>query len=287
MDAALLPRLERLLAEFHELKVTDKALPALGRNPGRINTPGGTMRTTVTRCAIRICAVHCTWYAEGGGDRDCFRRVYKMVRNGRASSTGCAVGGPASIIDHVYTRLLVACSVSLDYDPSEVGKDLVKPGKPIQIRVVEVGVAAIPEPDVSREQRKTGLGRIPLGVDIRHSVTVQVKVRPGVEIRAPLLHRNVAHVEGLTARYRNWKRKAVDEQVVPLVENRDSPTAIRNPAKAERAVGRTLGESVIFGVRISQAHVALSETVGVGRTTAVEPLVRRTAYAHGRDFALD
>src|SRR5437870_1311842 len=78
MDAAILPRLERLLAEFDELKVTDKALPALGRNPGRINSPGGTTRTTATRCAIRICAVHCTWYAEGGGDRDCFRRVYKM-----------------------------------------------------------------------------------------------------------------------------------------------------------------------------------------------------------------
>ena len=80
-------------------------------------------------------------------------------------------------------------------------------------------------------------------------------------------------------------RKAVDDQIVPLVEDRDSPVAVGKTGKAEGPVGVALGEREIFLVRIAQAHVALGETGGIVRTAAIEPLIRRTAQARGRNPA--
>ena len=50
----------------------------------------------------------------------------------------------------------------------------------------------------------------------------------------------------------------------------------------EGAIGVALGEGEVFAVRVAEADVALGPVVGVVRTAAVEPLVRRAAQALGR-----
>src|SRR5437764_10851332 len=40
-----------------------------------------------------------------------------------------------------------------------------------------------------------------------------------------------------------WRRKAVHQHIVPLVEDRDSPIAIRQTRERERAIGGAFGRS--------------------------------------------
>src|ERR1700737_2953237 len=104
----------------------------------------------------------------------------------------------------------------------------------------------------------------------------------------PLLDTNVAHIDvTVHGAQRYWCRKAVDDLVIPLVEYGHSPAAIGKAREGERPIGVTLGESDIRGIRIAEAHVALGESKGVARTTAVESLVRRTAHACAGNLARD
>src|SRR5207248_5121237 len=80
-------------------------------------------------------------------------------------------------------------------------------------------------------------------------------------------------------------RNAVDDLVVPLVEDGELPVARWNAGEVEIPVLVALGEREVRAVRISEADVALGEAEAVARAAAVEPLVRHPAHARGGDEA--
>ena len=55
------------------------------------------------------------------------------------------------------------------------------------------------------------------------------------------------------------RRKTVDQHVVPLVEDGDSPVAVGKTGEREGAIGIALGEREVLAVRIAEADVALGE----------------------------
>ncbi len=73
--------------------------------------------------------------------------------------------------------------------------------------------------------------------------------------------------------------------IVPLVEDGDSPVAIRKTGEGEGAIGVALGEGEVLAVRVAKAHVALGPVEAVVRAAAVEPLIRRAAHALAGDLA--
>src|SRR5213075_946502 len=105
----------------------------------------------------------------------------------------------------------------------------------------------------------------------------RVEERSGVNVRLPLVHGNFAQVGGGSASQPDGRRKAVHQHIVPLVEDRDSPIAIRQAREGERAVGGAFGKCKILAVWVSKAHVALSESEAIIRAAAVESLVRGAA----------
>ena len=102
----------------------------------------------------------------------------------------------------------------------------------------------------------------------------------------PLGRPNVTHVQSSAPSSDcHRSRKSVHQQIVPLIEDSDSPIARRQAREREGAVVVALGEREVFAVRIAKAHIALGPVVGVVRSTAVEPLIRRAAQPLAGDFA--
>ena len=178
-------------------------------------------------------------------------------------------------------RVLVAGRIRLDHVPGEQREHLVETRGTGQIGVVEVGVAAVAEPDVGRYQGEPGL------VGVLHTIAVPIEERTGVKVRLPLIHGNLPHIAagrvGVDEPHR--RRKTVHQHVVPLVEDRDAPVAIGKAREPEGPIGLALGEREIFAVRISDAHVALGEGEAVVGAAAVESLIRRAAHALARDHS--
>ncbi len=211
-----------------------------------------------------------------------FRCVGEILGNGRTTSIFRAIRRAACVVDHVYTRLLEAGRIGFNHIPVEQREYLVERGVAVEIGIIEIGIAAVAEADVGRNQRQTRLAVL------RHTVAVQVDEGPGVEIRVPLQDRQVFDIDIPCIGSQFYCRgKAVDDLVVPLVEDRQSEGAIGNPGKAELTFVIAFGECNILAVRISQAHKALCESQGVTRTAAVKMLVGRAAVVQVGDSALD
>src|SRR5207253_5345585 len=73
--------------------------------------------------------------------------------------------------------------------------------------------------------------------------------------------------------------QAVDQHVVPLIEYRDSPHAIRQPGQREVTLGVALGEREILAVGVADADKALGEGEAAVVAAAVQPLIGRAAHA--------
>ena len=160
-----------------------------------------------------------------------------------------------------------AC-IGFDHIPAEQREYFIEAGIAVQVGVVEIGEAAVAEPDVGRHQRQSRLYRP------ADAVAVLVEERAGVDVRLPLVHGN------LDAKLHRWRAaqsttdrrgKAVHQHVVPLVKHVMLPIAVREARKSEAAVGIALGEREVFAVRIAEADVALGEPKCVV-AAAVQPL---------------
>ncbi len=181
----------------------------------------------------------------------------------------------------MHAGLLVARRIRLDHVPVEQWEHFVEWRVAVQIRVVEVGHAAIPEAHVGRHQRQAGI------TVARHTVSHQIDEGARIQVRVPLQHGNVADIHRRAAFERHRPRQPVDDLVVPLVEHRDPEGAVRQAGEAEGAVRVALGEGDVIPVGIAHAHVALREPERLPRTAAVQVFVGRAAVVQIRDAALD
>ena len=190
-----------------------------------------------------------------------------------------SIGWTAGVVHHVGAGVLVASHVGFDHVPAEQRELFVEARISIQVGAVEVGEAAVAEPNVRVDQRK------PIFIRIANAVLVGVEEGGGVDVCLPLVGGELTHVGGGAAGQANRSRKAVDQHVVPLVKYCDSPVAIGQTCQSEGAIGVALRECEVLGVRIAKAHVALGERKAIVRTAAVKPLIRSSAHALGRDYA--
>ncbi len=117
-------------------------------------------------------------------------------------------------------RVLETRRIRFNDIPAEQREDLVEARGPCQVGVVEVGVAAVAESNVSRNERESGFG------GILNTVPILVEEARGVEIRLPLVHGNLSQVRGCPAGQPYRRRKAIHKDVVPLVKYSDSPIPI-------------------------------------------------------------
>src|SRR5205085_9326281 len=137
---------------------------------------------------------------------------------------------------------------------------LVEAGEAVQVRAVEVGEAAVAEADVGRYQRKARFGVL------RQTVAVDVDERPGVDVRVPLVNRNLSQIlDHAIAGQCDGRRNTVDDLVVPLVEEGNFPIPRWNTGKVEVPTLVALDEREVRTVRISQAGIALGEGKAVAR----------------------
>jgi hypothetical protein len=122
--------------------------------------------------------------------------------------------------------VLVTDRIRLNDVPAEEREYLVEAGVTAQVSVVEVGVAAVTEPNVGWHQREARFG------GIWNAIVVLVKESLGVEVRLPLVHGQLPKVE-TRAGQADRSREAVHEHIVPLIENRNSPITIGKTRKRE------------------------------------------------------
>ena len=181
----------------------------------------------------------------------------------------------------MHARGLITGRVGFHHVPTEQGEYFVEAGVAAQVCVVEVGVAAVAEPNVGRNQSQTRFVRI------LSAVVIQVQEGLRVDVRLPLIHGDVAHLPGVgiivIEPYR--RRQAIHQHIVPLVEDRDSPIAIGQTRKAEGTIRGALGKGKVQAIRVSEAHVALRESEAAVVAAAVQALIRRAAHTLGRDHA--
>ncbi|ETN73097.1 hypothetical protein NECAME_18525, partial [Necator americanus] len=279
-NAAILVRRVLRLAELDERALAREALPAHGGHPRRIDPAGRRIRAGAV-VAVRVVAVHRARHSQVSWQMDRFQRVRVVRGDRRFAASRRAVGRTASIVDNVHTGLLEAGQVGIDDVPVEQRELFVERRIAVHVRVVEIRIAAVAEPDVGRQQREAGLARI------SHAVAVRVEERARVQIRLPLQHRDIAGIRHRAASERHGRCEPVDDLVVPLVEHRDAGNARGQPREAERAVRVALRERVVFAVRIAHAHIALREAQRLARLAAVEMLVRRTTIVQVRHPALE
>ena len=161
------------------------------------------------------------------------------------------------------------------------GNISLKPALPLEIGVVEVGVAAVAEAIVGRDQRQPFFTRIP------NAVAVRVKEGGGVDVGLPLVGGEVTQIHGRAAGQPDRRGEAIHQHVVPLVKDGDSPIAVGQTCEGKASIGIALGEREVLAVRITKAHVALGEPEAGVVAAAVEPFIRRPAHALGRDRADD
>src|SRR6266581_5240254 len=179
------------------------------------------------------------------------------------------------------SRVLETRGIRFNDIPAEQREDLVEARVTGQVGVVEVGEAAIAEADVRRNKRESGFA------GVLNTVPILVEEALGVDIRLPLVRGNLSHVDSCSTGERDGRRKTVHERVVPLVKYSDSRIPVGKTRQGERSIAVALGEREVFAVRISKAHVALSESKATVVAATVESLIRRAAHALGCDQARD
>ena len=168
-----------LLAKLNEIVLARETLPTFGAEPERrINSAGGTARRSWGRGrvkwsggrgAVRIGTIVRAWYPQVRGHWDLLDGICQAMSNVRVSERSArrrgaisrTVGGPARVINHVDARALVAGRIGFDHVPAEQREDLVEAGVAAQIRIVEIGVAAVAEAIVGRHQREAFFVTVP------------------------------------------------------------------------------------------------------------------------------
>src|SRR5882762_2419967 len=189
--------------------------------------------------------------ADGGASA---RRVARLSARWRA------VGGSARVVDHVDAGGLVTGRVRFNRIPVEQGERLVEIGHTAEVREETVGHAAVFEPDFVLNQRNSRTA------ERRDASLGVVDERAGVDVRLPLLNRNVSQIEWLSDHQVGGRRQAIHDLIVPLVEDGDSPTATGKTVEGEGPIGGALGEREVLAVRIAKAHEALGPEEGIART---------------------
>src|SRR6185312_4656582 len=256
--------------------------PALGLHPGRIDAPGGAAGAIAVG-TVGARTVACAGHPQGTRQRHGLDRVGKMIGDGRTAPARGAVRRPTGVVHHVGAGVLVARSVGLEHVPVEQREDLVEARIALEVGVVEVRVAAVAESVVGDDQRQARLAVI------THAVFVAIEERRGGEIRVPLLLGETTTAAVLvkvpTRPVQGYRGgQAVDDLVVPLIEYRDAPVAVRNAVQHEVAIGVALCKCKVLAVRVPEARVALSEAQRRVVLAAVKTLIGRAAltlHGHG------
>src|SRR5207253_580232 len=75
----------------------------------------------------------------------------------------------------------------------------------------------------------------------------------------PLVHGVLSQIGSSAAAEPDRRRQAIDQHVVPLVEDGDSPITIGKTGEGELTIRVALGKGEILAVSIAQAHIALGE----------------------------
>src|SRR5262249_28000261 len=81
--------------------------------------------------------------------------------------------------------------------------------------------------------------------------------------------------------------ETVNDLVIPLVTNCQSPLSAGNACELEVPIGIALGEHEILGVRVAEADPALSPRQRIAGAAGVESLVRRPAETLDIHLPLD
>src|SRR6267143_3366295 len=205
MDPASLARYEGYLAEVDETVLAGETLPTLTGNPSRINASCRATCTVASR-TVRICAIPRSRYPQGSGYRvllGCVRQV-RLISGGGSAWRRCrstrAIGGSALVVDHLCPCVLETRAIRFNDIPTEQREDFVEARVAGQVGVVEVGVAAVAEPDVGRNQGKARLYRVAgHRVNVLNTIVVEVDEGLGVDIRLPLVHGNLTHIDRCSA----------------------------------------------------------------------------------------
>src|SRR5262249_59184892 len=126
----------------------------------------------------------------------------------------------------------------------------------------------------------------------------QVEESPGGEVVLPSVNRDLSHVtdrarragsvaqRGVgTAPHANRRRNPVDDLIVPLVEDGDSPITRWNPRQGKCSIFIALCEPDISAIRAADAGEALGVTKGLARPRAVQPLIRPSAHVYAGDHS--
>ena len=134
---------------------------------------------------------------------------------------------------------------------------------------------------------------------IPDSILVVVDEGAGVEIRLPLLNPDIAHVQGGEsagargggrrghAPHISRRRQTINDLIIPLVADGESPVPARNIAEPEVPVGVALGEHEVLAIGITQTDPALGPGQGITGTAGIEPLVRGAAQALDVDLSVN
>ena len=176
-------------------------------------------------------------------------------------------------------RGLVTGGIRFNHIPAEQREYFVKPGVPVQVGIVEVGIAAVAEPNVRRNQREPWFGVL------TNTIPVLVEEGRSDDICLPLARGNLAQILGCAAAQADRGRKAIHQHIVPLVKDGQSPDPIGKTRESERSIGVALGKGEVFAVRIAKAYVALGEGETVVCAAAEESFIGCTAHAFGSDDA--
>src|SRR5215470_1313676 len=179
------------------------------------------------------------------------------------------------------TGVLVAIGIGFQNVPAEDREDFVEAGETFQIGAVQVRDAAIAIADVRRYQREAEFGvlRDPVSVCIEKGASREV-VLPGVNCDFSHIagqavgSRSVAERGIGGAAYAHWCRDAIDDLIVPLIEDGKPPIAGGDIRESEVAVLIALSEREVSPIGGPQASIALGVTEGIARAAAVESFIR-------------
>src|SRR5207249_11187767 len=158
------------------------------------------------------------------------------------------VGRSARVVRHVGPRGLVTRGIPFNHIPAEQREYFVKPAVPVQVGIVEVGIAAVAEPNVRRNQREPWFGVL------TNTIPVLVEEGRSDDICLPLARGNLAQILGCAAAQADRGRKAIHQHIVPLVKDGQSPAPIGKTRESERSIDRK-------STRLNSSHVSISYAV--------------------------